>query len=254
MRTVNEIYEYLCDLAPLDLQLDFDNAGIQLGRLSAKLEKAILALDITDEVIDEAIESGSQLLISHHPLIWNGLKEITDSLDGAKLLKLAENKIAAISMHTNLDIVNGGVNDLLLELLGAQCEAPLDEDNCGRVGDLIQPVSMPEFLKSCKAKLKANGLRYHDAGRSVKKLAVMGGAGGDALLAAYRKGCDTYLTSDIKYHQFLMAKELGINLIDADHFCTENPVVYMLREKLSAQFPDVCFAVSERHQQPVSFA
>ena len=101
--------------------------------------------------------------------------------------------------------------------------------------------------------MDSKGLRYYDAGRSVKRLAVMGGSGGDYIGCAVEKGCDTYVTADIKYHQFLEAKELGINLIDGDHFCTENPVIPSLCEKLRHEFPDVCFTVSARHGQVISF-
>ena len=170
-----------------------------------------------------------------------------------KLLRLAENRIAVISMHTNLDIAAGGVNDVLITLLGARADGPLDPDNCGRVGELPEAQQFDIFLRFCKTALDSKGLRYYDAGRPVKRLAVMGGSGGDYIGCAVEKGCDTYVTADIKYHQFLEAKELGINLIDGDHFCTENPVIPSLCEKLRHEFPDVCFAVSASHGQVISF-
>ena len=249
MRRAGEIYEYLKELAPLELQMDFDNSGFQLGRLDAEVNKALLALDVTEEVVGEAIELGAQLIISHHPLIFSKLRNITDT----KLLRLAENRIAVISMHTNFDIATGGVNDVLITLLGARADGPLDPDNCGRVGELPEAQQFDSFLRFCKTALDSKGLRYYDAGRPVKRLAVMGGSGGDYIGCAAEKGCDTYVTADIKYHQFLEAKELGINLIDGDHFCTENPVIPSLCEKLRHEFPDVCFAVSARHGQVISF-
>lgn len=249
MRRAGEIYEYLKELAPLELQMDFDNSGFQLGRLDAEVNKALLALDVTEEVVGEAIELGAQLIISHHPLIFSKLRSIMDT----KLLRLAENRIAVISMHTNLDIATGGVNDVLITLLGARADGPLDPDNCGRVGELPEAQQFDSFLRFCKTALDSKGLRYYDAGRPVKRLAVMGGSGGDYIGCAVEKGCDTYVTADIKYHQFLEAKELGINLIDGDHFCTENPVIPSLCEKLRHEFPDVCFTVSARHGQVISF-
>lgn len=249
MRRAGEIYEYLKELAPLELQMDFDNSGFQLGRLDAEVNKALLALDVTEEVVGEAIELGAQLIISHHPLIFSKLRSIMDT----KLLRLAENRISVISMHTNLDIATGGVNDVLITLLGARADGPLDPDNCGRVGELPEAQQFDSFLRFCKTALDSKGLRYYDAGRPVKRLAVMGGSGGDYIGCAVEKGCDTYVTADIKYHQFLEAKELGINLIDGDHFCTENPVIPSLCEKLRHEFPDVCFTVSARHGQVISF-
>ena len=171
-----------------------------------------------------------------------------------RVMKLVKNNISLVSMHTNLDIADGGVNDVLLSLLGADLISALDEDGCGRIGQLREPTDMAHFLPFCKAALRTNGLRYYDAGRPVERLAVMGGAGGSSLERAYELGCDTYLTSDIKYDQFLTARELGINLIDGDHFCTENPVIYALHERLSLAFPCIELRVSQRHDQTAQFA
>ncbi len=254
MNTVKEIFEKLCEIAPLELQLPFDNAGLLLGRADAPVERALLSLDVTNKVVAEAIERGAQLIVSHHPLIWDPLKEITDSDPSPeKLLRLIEERIAVISMHTNLDIAAGGINDVLIALLGADNEGPFEEENCGRKGHLPHAVKLEDFLSVCKDKLQANGLRYCGAGRPVEKIAVFGGAGANALMKAWECGCDTFVTSDVKYHVFLQAAELGINLIDADHFCTENPVMFVLRDKLSAAFPQTEFLLSERHAQTAQF-
>lgn len=255
MTSISDIYKFLCELAPLDLQMGFDNSGLQIGRLSNNVSKALLALDVTDEVLQEAVDIGAELIISHHPLIFHAIKSIDGgNIEGQRLLKIAENGIAVISMHTNLDIASGGVNDVLIELLGAKDEAALDSENCGRIGYLDSPTSIADFLQICKSKLNANGLRYYSSGKDVYKLAVMGGSGGDSLEDAYAHGCDTYVTADVKYHQFLRAQELGINLIDADHFCTENPVISVLRDQLAKQFPTTEFIISKKHKQIISFA
>lgn len=249
MKRINDIYEYLQTLAPLNLQLGFDNAGIQIGRVSNPVSRVLLALDVTSEVVSEAAALGAELIVSHHPLIFTPIKNITDDT----LLRLAREDIAVISMHTNLDIAEGGVNDVLLSLFNAERKDYLDEDNCGRVGELANELDLSEFLSLCKAALNANGLRYYDAGRKVKRIAVMGGSGGDYVADAVNKGCDTYITADIKHHQFLLAKELNINLIDADHYCTENPVIPAIAAKLQATFPDVEFVVSKVHKQVAQF-
>ena len=230
--------------------MGFDNSGFLFGRETASVAKALLALDVTSAVVDEAIEQGVELIISHHPLIFSPLKSVTDE----KLLRLAQHQIGVISMHTNLDIAQGGVNDVLMAALGAQVQGGLDEYGCGRVGKLEKAMPMEEFLPFCKAVLKTAGLRYYDSGRQVSQLAVMGGSGGDSLETAYRLGCDTYLTADIKYHQFLEAQELGINLIDGDHFCTENLVIPVLAQRLRAAFPETEFTISRRHHQVIRFA
>lgn len=254
MTTINEIYSALCEMAPLSLQMDFDNAGFQIGRGENPVSRVLLALDVTDAVVAEASELGAELIVSHHPLLFHPARSITDADPATeRLLRLAENRIAVISMHTNLDIAEGGVNDVLIRLLGAEPLETLDASGCGRVGELDTLYTMPDFLSRCKEKLQVSGLRYYDAGKPVHRLAVMGGAGGDSLEDAWQKGCDTYVTADVKYHQFLRAQELGINLIDGDHFCTETPVMPVLRDQLAARFPSLSFFVSKRHRQTVCF-
>lgn len=249
---VFDIYDYLQSIAPLELQMNFDNAGIQVGSLHQAVNKVLVALDITNAVIDEAIALGAELIVSHHPLIFGGLSNVTAEGKGAKTLRLAHVGITAISMHTNLDIAPGGVNDVLIELLGAKSEQGLDAVNCGRVGELPEAMEFIDFAKMCREKLGVNGLRYYNAGRPVKRLAVMGGAGGDEVQTAFERGCDTYVTADVKYHQFLLAEELGINLIDADHFCTENPIVPVLGRMIKDNFPGLEVAISKVHHQIVS--
>lgn len=252
--TVNNIFDKLCTIAPLDLQLEYDNAGFLLGHADSPVSKVLLSLDVTDEVVEEAVVIGAQLIVSHHPVIWDEMKSLTDcKLGNRKLLRLIESGIAVISMHTNLDIAEGGVNDVLISLLGASNEGPFDEEGCGRIGMLEKPLPLPEFLILCKEKLKTRGLRYYDAGRLVEHLAVLGGSGGSSLVDAWNAGCDTFVTADVKYSVFLQAREMGINLIDGDHFCTENPVVPVVAQILSKAFPEIEFVVSERHDQTARF-
>lgn len=254
MNTVKEIFDKLCELAPLELQLEYDNAGFLLGRGESCVKKALLALDVTAEVVQEAIACGAQLIVSHHPLIWDPMKSLTDITPGnEKILRLIENGIAVISMHTNLDMAEDGVNDVLIRLLRANNEGPFDAEGCGRRGRLEKPLTLETFLAICRDKLNTRGLRYYDAGRPVEHIAVLGGSGGSNLLGAWEAGCDTYVTADIKYSVFLQARELGINLIDGDHFCTENPVIPVLARKLREAYPETEFVISRRHDQTVHF-
>lgn len=254
MRKLSDIFDFLCSIAPLELQMDFDNSGFLFGRKEAQVDKILLSLDVTDSVVKEAADNGAQLIISHHPLIWGAPKAITDgSAYTERLLSLAENKISVISMHTNLDCADGGVNDVLLSLF---CSNKADDalEACGRIGTLDTALNMPEFLSLCKEKLGCKGLRYYDAGREVKRLGVFGGSGASSLQEAYEKNCDTLLTSDIKYHQFLEAAELGINLIDADHFYTENPIMCVLCDKIRCSFPELDVFISQTHSAVIEFA
>ena len=255
MTTNRDVFNTLCELAPLSLQMGFDNAGFQLGHLDAPVSRVLLALDVTDAVVQEAAELGAELIVSHHPLIFHPVKSLSDGDPAtARLLRLAEQRIAVISMHTNLDIVDGGVNDVLMRLLGAETEGALDADGCGRIGRLPAALTMEAFLALCAERLGGHGLRYVDAGRPVQRIAVMGGSGGDAVEQAFRLGCDTYLTADVKYHEFQRAAELGVNLIDGDHFCTENPVIADLQNRLSARLPELSVVCSQRHGQLIRFA
>ena len=175
---------------------------------------------------------------------------------------LLRHGISAICMHTNLDAANGGVNDELAKaagLEGAEILRAEGEDaggtkySCNRVGRIPKPMAMKEYLPFLRERLGANGLRYHDAGRDVSLVAVVGGSGGGDLEHAVKYGCDTFITSDIKYDTFLAAKEAGINLIDADHFCTENVVVPVLEQVLKERFPQVLSTISKRHRQTAQF-
>lgn len=253
MTTVNDILAYLSGKAPLDLALSFDNVGLLVGRRDRVVSRILTALDITDEVIQEAIHLKADLIVSHHPLFFE-LKTVTDqSWAAERALTLAENSIAAICMHTNLDAASGGVNDALLHALGAEGDQALEDSGIGRIGQLPAPVQLEDFLNRVKTALNGNGLRYHNAGKVVHKIAVCGGSGGINIALANQAGCDTYVTADIKYDQFLEAKHLGLNLIDADHFCTENVVVPVLHGWLTNAFPAVDVRISQAHGQTAQF-
>ena len=246
--------EFLSWKAPLEGKMDFDNVGLLVGRPNRPVERVLVALDIVEDVIEEAIAMGAELIVSHHPMFFD-LRSVTD-MDGTgdRILTLAENGIAAICMHTNLDAAEGGVNDALMAALDCPVTGSLDwETGIGRIGEYEEGIPMPAFLEHVKAALQSNGLRYHDAGHPVRNLAVCGGAGGSELMLAVEAGCDTYVTSDPKYDQFLEAKRLGLNLIDADHFCTENVVIPVLQDWLREGFPALDVAVSHAHKQTAQF-
>jgi dinuclear metal center YbgI/SA1388 family protein len=254
MTTVQDILAFLAQKAPMEQKLSFDNVGLLVGRSDREVHHILTALDITEDVIQEAIDKAADLIVSHHPLFFE-LKFVTDGTwTGARALTLAENRIAAICMHTNLDAAQGGVNDALMNALGATVTGQLDETSLiGRVGQLPQAMPMEAFLPYVKKALAGNGLRYHDAGKPVQRLAVCGGSGGGEIALAYQAGCDTYVTADVKYDQFLEAKHLGINLIDADHFCTENVVVPVLKDWLTQAFPHIPVTISQVHKQTAQF-
>ena len=266
MPTVNEINEFLFTIAPFEMKAGFDNVGFLVGRGNSEASIILLSLDITDEVISEALDIGATLIVSHHPMFFS-LDKVTDAdPTGAQIIRMLSVGLAAICMHTNLDGSRGGINDELAvavgiaendaytELLSEDGRLPTGEVfSYGRFGYLKKPCSLPDYLTFLKNVLKTGGLRYHDANRPVHKVAVAGGSGGDKLDCAFKHGCDTFVTADIKYHTFLAAKELGMNLIDADHFCTENVITEVLADKLRANFPKADVRVSKLHAQTVKF-
>ena len=248
MPTVGQIFACLQAKAPVETKLDFDNVGLLVGSPDWDVKKVLLSLDITGPVTEEAKAIGAQLVISHHPLFFS-LKNI-GSLDpqGVKAMNLLTGRVAAICMHTNLDAADGGVNDALAAALGVEGALPYEPEHICRIGTLAEPLPLPEFLRRTKAALRSNGLRYVDGGKPVSRVAVGGGSCGSMLEETAETGCDTFVTADVKYDTFLRAKELGLNLIDAGHFNTENVVIPVLRQWLTEAFPELEIVISGHTQ------
>lgn len=265
MAEVRDIYRFLDRIAPFHTQEDFDNAGFLVGRGDREVKKALVALDITEEVTEEAVRWGAELIVAHHPVIFQPVKSVTDeTVTGRVLLALTEGGIAAICAHTNLDAAHGGVNGCLaraLELtdIGQLCQAGVDDKGrpygIGRTGTVHRPgLSAGEYAAFVKEKLGSACVRYVDGGRPVTKVAVGGGACGSMVEDALAQGCDTFVTADLKYNQFLEARALGLNLLDAGHFPTENVVCAPLAGWLTKEFPQVEVTVSRVHREVYSNA
>ncbi|MEA4895855.1 MAG: Nif3-like dinuclear metal center hexameric protein [Oscillospiraceae bacterium] len=262
MPKVKDIVGYFTALVPPEMKMEFDNVGLLAGLNDEEITRALVALDITDEVINEAIRSDAQLILSHHPMFFELKKISDDTLIGKKLIKMLQNGISGFCQHTNLDRVRGGVNDALADKLGVRVEGFLEgpllapdgkEYGMGRFGFLPSPVEFEDFLCDVKFVLNSAGVRYHSSGKPVSKVALCGGSGGEYVEKAVLLGCDTLVTADVKYNQFLAAKELGLNLIDADHFCTENVVVPVLADMLKRGFPEIEVMISRSSVQPAKF-
>lgn len=263
MAKVSDIRDYFDEIAPFYMKFDFDNIGHLVGCAGSEVRRVVAALDITDDVVDEAVACGAQLIVSHHPLIWEPLKRVTDDdPKGRKIIKMIRSGVSAICLHTNMDTAAGGVNDALMAALGANVEGLLSPHGAhpdgtpygvARYGSLPEAMDFNAFLENAKKSLNANGLRYVSSGKPVHKIACCGGAGAGNMQHALDMGCETYVTADLKYDHFLWAKEAGLNLIDADHFCTENVVVPVMCEKLRSRFPELDVTVSARHAQTIQF-
>ena len=256
MTTVNEVLQFLLRLAPAEMKEDWDHIGLQCGHGDHTVHRILVALDPFLDVVEEAEACGAELIVTHHPLLFFPTHTVNDSnAVGRTLLRAIEQDKAIISMHTNLDSAPGGVNDCLAARLGLQnCTvlAPAGTDaqgrpyGLGRVGTVAE-TTLEDFAQHVKKALGCTGLRYASAGKLVRKVAVGGGACGEFTKAAAALGCDTFVTGDLKYNGFWDGVDLGVNLIDAGHFPTENPVCDYLLEQLQVQFPTVQVEKSKQH-------
>lgn len=264
LASVGDIYRALDKKAPFAYQMDFDNAGFLVGREEAEASRVLVALDLTDAVLEEAIEKQVDLIVTHHPVIWGKFASVTDrDLTGRRLIILIEHGISAICAHTNLDAIEGGVNSELARLLGLLDPLPLEQDGIdvegqpygiGRVGlRAAGATSVELFALEVKAGLGLTGLRLMDAGRPVYRVAVGGGACGGMLAAVLRHDCDTFVTSELKHDVYLEAKACGINLIDAGHGTTERIICPVLVDWLSEAFPSITVLLSECQGEAFSY-
>ena len=257
MATVADILNFIEGIAPPYMMEGWDNCGLLCGRKDREVNKILVALDPFRSVIDEAIALKADLIVTHHPLIFRDkLMAVNEDTEAGRcVLELIENGIAAINAHTNLDMAPGGVNEVLAKTLGLiniEIVDPVDNYGLLRKGEVSeQPVE--NFLGVVKEKLNCKGLRYVASGKPVRVVAVGGGSCADFMTNALAAGCDTFVTADIKYNQFRTACELGLNLIDAGHFHTENPVMPVVADKLRANFPGVEVIFSENHEDVMNF-
>ena len=257
MPTVREIEQALFALAPGEAAMEWDNVGQLLGDPDQQVERVLVALDITEAVAEEAIAAGCQLIVAHHPVMncrWTPVQTIrSDTVQGHLFLKLLRSHVSAICMHTNLDIAWGGVNDALAQRLELVDPGPLCENGLGRVGEYPESVALADYVRFVCHALGCNGLRYADAGKPVRRVAVGGGACGEFEEDAIRAGCDTFVTADLSYHQFLDAAGKGINLIDAGHFPTEDPVCEKVITYLTDRFPELAVSKSASHKEVIQY-
>ena len=255
MPTIHDIESALYALAPKALAAEWDNVGLLAGSADREVRNVLVALDITEPVVDEAERMGVDLIVSHHPVIFHPVKSITDrDPSGRLLIRLVRSGTGAVCMHTNLDAVQGGVNDALASALGLQDAAPVAEGGIARIGTLPETMALPGFLARVRNALRPNGIRYVDGGRPIRKAAVGGGACGDFLWEAAALGCDAFVTADLKYNHFLDAGALGLTVIDAGHFPTEDVVCPVVVRYLREKFPGVQVEKSAVHREVIQYA
>lgn len=233
--TFYELYKTLCESYPEELRCEWDNDGIMCSDcLDREVKRVLVSLDVTESTVNFACENGYDTIISHHPLVFRSQKALTPlSYTQNKLIMLIKNGVGVMSFHTRLDAAKGGVNDVLSSLLGLKNVFVDPTDEIGRIGYLEKEIEICEFAKDVKAALSCPFVLYSGS-KKVSKVYVVGGDGKDLIENAIANGCDTIVTGRASYNTAVDACDMGINVAEAGHFYTENPVCTALAEKIKS--------------------
>jgi dinuclear metal center YbgI/SA1388 family protein len=239
MIKVKDISDYINSIAPYDTKCDWDNCGLLIGDRESAVNKIGFALDLTREVLEDAVKNEVDLIVTHHPVIFRPQKSFTK---GNIAYDLAVSGISAISAHTCFDCAEGGVNDILCQLLDIKNVEGVPDEECpvplARIGE-IEPMKSYDFAKKV-AEVLGTTCRVADGENLIRRVAVCGGAGtDDFLFVSAAMGADAIVTGEIKHHIFLAAKEMGVTAVQAGHFETENPAVSALMKYINNEFKDV---------------
>ena len=241
------------DFAPECLAYENDNVGLLVGERNAPVNKILAALELTNDVLDEAIELKADMIVAHHPIMRSPIKRVTDeTLLGQKIIKLIRNNIALFVAHTNLDVAVGGVNDTLFEILALSEQdslicLPASErykniaaaskfpPSMGRVGELLVPMKTGDLLAIIKKRLNLNAVSYvGDIDKIIRKVGICTGSGSSTefIEAAVKKGCDALISGDVTHHNAQTALELGLVVIDGTHYATEAIITDVIADRI----------------------
>lgn len=247
--TVKNVFDYINSIAPFDKQCEWDNSGLIIGNPDQEIKKIGVALDITPDAVEYAAKNGIELIVSHHPVIFRAIKRI---LADDPAYMLARNGVSAICAHTSLDIAAGGVNDALADALGFSNAYPLSDSGETEMIRICETdgITCDELAKLVYEKL-STGVMMAGNEKSIRKIALCGGAGGSFLHDVAAAGCDAFITGEARHHEFLDAANLGVTLIAAGHFETENPVVAVLAKNIEDKFG--CEVEIIPQQSPVKY-
>ncbi|MEQ9407951.1 MAG: Nif3-like dinuclear metal center hexameric protein [Fuerstiella sp.] len=260
MIRITDIMCFLEDYAPSELAEDWDNTGLLIGRREAAVDRILTCLTLTPDVADEAVEQRIQLVVSHHPVLFRGVKQITDgSSEGSMLLRLIEHGVAVYSPHTSFDSARAGINRQLAERFGLTEIQPIRPHpelqglGSGRMGSLSEPVPLPQFLGQVRRAVRAEYLEFSGSSTAVvSRVAVACGAAADFLKDAMAQGCDTFVTGEARFHAALEARAAGVSMVLLGHYSSERPAVEQLAAELSAAFPALAVFASRVEQDPLT--
>ncbi len=241
------------EMAPLDGQEKWDNCGFSVGDPYAEVSRALIALDCTESVVDEAIECGADVIIAHHPLIFGGVKKISpQNWLGRVIYKAIRNNIAIYAAHTNMDKAAGGVSSAMADKLMLQQREALTPDNFGVVGTLPQPLPGEEFVELVKRRFGVEFVRTSALPEEkISRVAVCGGSGKSFIPDAMEKGAQVYVTGDITYHDFYT--ETGFSIVDIGHYSSEYGIVDVFANILSKNFPNFAISISKKNNNPIYY-
>ncbi len=262
---VQEILDFVGEVAPLDLAEDWDNVGLLLGGRSSEVSSVLTCLTLTPDVATEAIERKAGLIVSHHPILFRSVKRITtDNPEGRMLLDLAAANVAVYSPHTGYDSAQNGINRQLAELLElinvgilrpAETEAGTESIGAGRHGELPQEMTLRDLVAVVKHRLYIPGIQFvGDPDLVVRKVGIACGAAAEFLADAEKVGCQALLTGEARFHDCLAARSRGLGMILPGHYATERPAMEHLASRLSERFPTLEVVASESESDPVQWA
>ena len=251
MARVKDISDFINSFAPYNTQCSWDNSGLLIGSAEKQVKKIGLALDLTPETLEKACESDVDLIVTHHPVIFRAQKSF---LEKNIAYEAAIKGMSVISAHTCFDCAKGGVNDELCKVLGISNVVSVESEELSvpmvRMGS-IKSIPSLDFAKIVSERL-GTVCRVADCGNMVSNVAVCGGAGMDFYLDAVNAGADAYVTGDVSHHEMLLAKEIGVTVIAAGHFETENPSMKVLGRMIKNQFDDISVVILPQ-SNPVTF-
>ena len=238
--TVGKLYNELSALYPQSLSCEWDNDGLMCAdNLDKKVNSVLIALDVTQNAIDYAISNGFDVIVSHHPLVFSSQKSLVPyKYTQNKLIMLIKAGVSVFSFHTRLDAVEGGVNDTLCDLLGLINVTADPVEPVGRIAEISKKTDISTFVKNIKTSINTPFVLYNGE-NDVKRVYVVGGDGKDMIGRALELGADTLLTGRASYNTIIDAKDMGLNIIEAGHFFTENPVCAKIESDIKSINSDI---------------
>ncbi|MAV05136.1 MAG: Nif3-like dinuclear metal center hexameric protein [Flavobacteriaceae bacterium] len=256
---LKEIINLIEKWAPLELAEDFDNVGLILGDENVEVKKALITLDTLENVVDEAVENKCDLIISFHPIIFDGLKKITNKTYVKRVIsKSIKNNINIYAIHTNLDNHPKGVNFQISKYLNLNnTKILIPKIDCkggmGMIGELHKPAPEKEFLNYVKGIMKTSLIKHSTfLNKKIKKVAVLGGSGSFAIEEAIKAGADCFITADLKYHDYFRA-ENKILLLDIGHYESEQYTKELILNFLRKKIPKFACVISKSNTNPVNY-